>query len=103
MGEANRNQKAKTKNKKQTKTKDTWEYLLILYTLSLLLPLELVRLAGVLGEGPVVLIFRCEHLGELLCPLPGAGLSGGCLPREAPGGTTPVAGPALQPWSQPPQ
>ena len=30
-------------------------------------------------------------MGELLCPLPGAGLSGGCLPREAPGGTTPVA------------
>ena len=42
-------------------------------------------------------------MGELLCPLPGAGLSGGSLPREAPGGTTPVAGPALEPWSQPPQ
>ena len=30
-------------------------------------------------------------MGELLCPLPGAGLSGGCLPCEAPGGTTTVA------------
>ena len=27
---------------------------------------------------------------ELLCPLPGAGLSGGCLSCEAPGGTTTV-------------
>ena len=26
-------------------------------------------------------------MGELLCPLPGAGLSGGCSPREAPGGS----------------
>ena len=42
-------------------------------------------------------------MGELLCPLPGAGLSGGCLPREAAGGTAPVAEPALEPWSQPPQ
>ena len=30
-------------------------------------------------------------MGELLCPLPGAGLCGGSLPREAPGGTTPVS------------
>ena len=30
-------------------------------------------------------------MGELLCPLPGAGLCGCCLPREAPGGATPVA------------
>ena len=29
-------------------------------------------------------------MGELLSPLPGAGLSGDCLPREAPGGTTTV-------------
>ena len=36
-------------------------------------------------------------------PLPGAGLSGGCLPREAPGGTAPVAGPALETWIQLPQ
>lgn len=28
---------------------------------------------------------------ELLCPLPGVGLSGDSLPREAPGGTTPVS------------
>ena len=33
-------------------------------------------------------------------PLPGAGLSGGCLPREAAGATAPVAGPALEPWIQ---
>ena len=30
-------------------------------------------------------------MGELLCPLPGAGLSEGSLPCEALGGTTPVA------------
>ena len=30
-------------------------------------------------------------------PLPGAGLSGGCLPREAPGGTAPVAGQLWKP------
>ena len=30
-------------------------------------------------------------MGELLCPLPGAGLSAGSLTPEAPGGTTPVA------------
>lgn len=36
-------------------------------------------------------------MGELLCPLPGAGLSGGCLPREAAGGTAPVAGQLWKP------
>ena len=30
-------------------------------------------------------------MGELLCPLPGAGFSRGCLSREAAGGTIPVA------------
>ena len=35
------------------------------------------------GGGPV-LILRCVHLGEMLCPLPGAGLSGSCLSCEAP-------------------
>ena len=30
-------------------------------------------------------------------------LSGGCLPRETPGGTTTVAGPGLEPWIQLPQ
>ena len=39
-------------------------------------------------------------LGGAALPLPGAGLSGGCSPREAPGGTTAVAAAALQPWSQ---
>ena len=42
-------------------------------------------------------------LGGAAQPLPGAGLRGGCSPSEAPGGTTAVAGPALEPWSQPPQ
>ena len=37
-----------------------------------------------------MLIFRCLHLGELLCPLTGAGLSGSCLPHSAQGGTTTV-------------
>ena len=36
-------------------------------------------------------------MGELLSPLPGAGLSGGCLPREAAGGTAPVAGQLWKP------
>ena len=62
-----------------------------------------------------MLILRCEHLGEVLSPLPGAGLSesclsclsseatvrlsGGCLPREAPEGATTVtvaSSPALE-------
>ena len=59
-----------------------------------------------------MLILRCEHLGELLSPLPGAWLSGICLSCEAtvrlsgsclfcedPGGTTTVAAassPALE-------
>ena len=54
------------------------------------------------GEGPVVLIFRCYYLGELLGPLPGAGLSGGCFPREAHGGTT-MAVAALETWILPQQ
>ena len=53
VGEANRNQKAKQTNKQ------TGEYLLILYTLSPLTSLGLVRLAGLPGEGPVVWIYRC--------------------------------------------
>ena len=44
--------------KKKTK-KTTGKYLLILYTFSPLTSPELVPLAGLLGEGPVVLIFRC--------------------------------------------
>ena len=62
-----------------------------------------------------MLIFRCQHLGELLSPLPGAGLSerclsclsseatvrltGGCLPCETSGGTAAVmaaSSPALE-------
>ena len=43
----------------RNKKKNMGEYLLILYTLSPLTSLGLVRLAGLLGEGPVVLIFRC--------------------------------------------
>ena len=39
--------------------------------------------AGLLGEGPAVLILRCVHLRKLPHPLLGAGLSGSCLPREA--------------------
>ena len=38
--------------------------------------------AGHLGEMPAVLILRCVHLEELPHPLPGAGLSGSCLPCE---------------------
>lgn len=52
VGEANRNQK-------QKKKKTTGEYLLIVYTLSPLTSPGTFHLAGLLGEGPVVLIFRC--------------------------------------------
>ena len=47
---------------------------------NLLLP---VLLAGLLGEGPAVLILRCVHLREMPCPLPGVQLSGSCLSCEA--------------------
>ena len=99
-------QKSKSKkNKKEKPTKQTNKHggvssaSVYFKSLGFLWKLS-VSLAGLLGEGPVVLIFRCWPLGELLCPLPGAGLSGGCLPREAPGGTTSVVWPALDPWIQ---
>ena len=43
-----------------------------------------VPLAVLLGEGPAVLILRCEHLGELPSPLPSAWFSGSCLSCESP-------------------
>ena len=39
--------------------------------------------AGHFGERPALLTLRCMYLGEMPRPLPGARLSGSCLPREA--------------------
>ena len=102
---------------KQTENKEQGRYPLILYTVNpstspgtfqcCLVKNLFFPWPGLLGEGPAVLILRCEHFGELLSPLLGAGLrgsclsclsceatvkpSGCCLSFEAPGGTTIVA------------
>ena len=43
------------------------------------------------GGGACCADFQVLALGGAPLPLPGEALSGGCLPREAQGGTTPVA------------
>ena len=91
-GEANRNEK-----------KNMGEYLLILYTLSPLTSPGNYPSSWSSGRGACCADFQVLAVGGAALPLPGAGLSGGCLPREAPGATAPVAGPALEPWIQPPQ
>ena len=59
----------KKQNKTKTKTKGTTgEYLLILCTLSPLASPGSCPSSWSSGGGPVVLIFRCQQLGELLCP-----------------------------------
>ena len=88
---------------KKKKKKNTGEYLLILCTLSPLTSPGTCMSSWSSGGGACCADFQVLAVGGAAVPLPGAGLSGGCLPREAPGGTTPVAGPALEPWIQPPQ
>ena len=95
------NQKAKQNKTKQKRT--TGEYLLILCTLSPLASPGSCPSSWSSGGGACCADFQVLAVGGAAVPLPGAGLSGGCLPREAAGGTAPVVGPALEPWSQPPQ
>ena len=64
-----------TEMQKQNKTKqNTGEYLLILYTLRPWSSLELVCLPGLLGEGPVLLIFGVSTWGSCsaLCLVQGS-------------------------------
>ena len=49
------------------------------------------------GGGACCADFQVLAVGGAAVPLPGAGLSGGCLPREAAGGTAPVAGQLWKP------
>ena len=82
--------------KSKRKKKNTGEYLLILYTLSPLTSPGTGPSSWSSGGGACCADFQVLALGGAALPLPGAGLSGGCSPREAPGGTTAVAGPALE-------
>ena len=80
VGEAIRNQK-----------ENTGEYLLILYTLSPLTSPGTWLFSWYCGGGSYCADFQVLALGGAPLPLPGEALSGGCLPHEAQGGTTPVA------------
>ena len=106
VGEGNKSKskakRSKTKQQQQQKKKPTGEYLLILYFKSLDSP-GTCPSRWSSGGGACCADFQVLALGGAALPLPGAGLSGGCLPREAAGGTTPVAAAALEPWSQLPQ
>ena len=97
------NQKAKQTNKQKETKQNTGQYPLILYTLSPLTSPGTGPSSWSSGGRACCADFQVLALGGAALPPPGAGLSGGCLPHEAPGGTTAVAGPALQPWSQLPQ
>ena len=106
VGEGNKSKsktKQKQKQKQTNKKRTTGEYLLILCTLSPLASPGSCPSSWCSGGGACCADFQVLAVGGAAVPLPGAGLSGGCLPREAAGGTAPVAGPALEPWSQPPQ
>ena len=67
------------------------EYLLILYTLRPLTFPGSCTSSWSSGGGNCCADFQVLALGGAPLPLPGEALSGGCLPREAQGGTTPVA------------
>ena len=67
------------------------EYLLILYTLRPLTFPGSCTSSWSSGGGACCADFQVLALGGAPLPLPGEALSGGCLPREAQGGTTPVA------------
>ena len=108
-------EKERKKKGGSNKTKNKGEYPLILYTgnpstspgtfqcclvNNLLFPCPSRWFSG---GGACCADFQVLAVEGAALPLPGAGLSGGCLPREAAGGTAPVAAAALEPWSQPPQ
>ena len=73
------------------------EYLLILYTLSPLTSPGTCPSSWSSGGGACCADFQVLAVGGAAVPLPGAGLGGGCLPREAAGGTAPVAGQLWKP------
>ena len=90
-----------TEIKNQTKTnktkQNTGEYLLILYTLSPLTSPGTGPSSSSSGGGACCADFQVLALGGAALPLPSAGLSGGCLPHEAPGRiATVVAGARIQ-------
>ena len=92
------NQKAKqNKTKKKEKKRTTGEYLLILCTLSPLASPGTCPSSWSSGGGACCADSQVLAVGGAAVPLPGAGLSGGCLPREAAGGTAPVAGQLWKP------
>ena len=94
------NQKAK-QNSKQKKQKTHGGVSSVLYTLSLLTSSGTCPSIWSSGGGACCADFQVLALGGAAVPLPGAGLSGGCLPREAPGGTAPVVGPLWKPGFSP--
>ena len=67
------------------------EYLLILYTLSPLTSPGTCPSSWSSGGGACCADFQVLALGGAPLPLPGEALSGGCIPCDAQGGTTPVA------------
>ena len=88
------NQKAK---QNKTKKRTTGEYLLILCSLSPLASPGSCPSSWCSGGGACCADFQVLAVGGAAVPLPGAGLSRGCLPREAAGGTAPVAGQLWKP------
>ena len=100
MGEGNKSKsktKQKQKQKQTNKKRTTGEYLLILCTLSPLASPGSCPSSWCSGGGACCADFQVLAVGGAAVPLPGAGLSGGCLPREAAGGTAPVAGQLWKP------
>ena len=98
MGEGNKSKsKTKQKQKQTNKQRTTGEYLLILCTLSPLASPGSCPSSWCSGGGACCADFQVLAVGGAAVPLPGAGLSGGCLPREAAGGTAPVAGQLWKP------
>ena len=94
VGEGNKS-KSKTKQKKKKRT--TGEYLLLLCTLSPLASPGPCPSSWFSGGGACCADFQVLAVGGAAVPLPGAGLGGGCLPREAAGGTASVAGQLWKP------
>ena len=92
-----RGKQTKQKQKQTNKKRTTGEYLLILCSLSPLASPGSCPSSWCSGGGACCADFQVLAVGGAAVPLPGAGLSGGCLPREAAGGTAPVAGQLWKP------
>lgn len=100
--------KKQTEIKKQKKNKNKKNKprgsIFWFYTLSPLISPGTCPSSWSSGGGACCADFQVLALGGAALPLPpGAGLSGRCLPREAPGGTTAVGAASSGAWSQPPQ